>query len=109
MMKNILVGLALTLGLFGCAGEHVEERAEKPSCEDLYTTCEWAAHRRGSIFSSYFAVMDCSWDYGVCIGKLGETECEEWCTGITWVPSECMYGCEAYGPPPTTTSTTGGS
>lgn len=105
MVRTTLIGLVLILGLYGCSGEHSDEPA-KPSCEVMYTTCEWAALRTSDQFFAYFKLRDCSWDYGVCIGKQGETECDQWCGDIAWVPSECAYGCEAYAP--TTTSTTSG-
>lgn len=88
----------LVLSLFACdgAGSTLIQPGPQRDCEADNAACEWAAHRSSSNFSFWFAARDCSWDYGVCIGKLGETECEDWCGNVTYVPSECVYGCQAY-------------
>lgn len=105
-MKKILAAIAMTL-IVSCGGtDDSKLKPEGQRCEVDNSICEHAAIRN-DFYSQYFALRDCSWNYGVCIGELGETKCEDWCAVEAWVPSECMYGCEAYGPPQTTTSTTG--
>ena len=105
-MKKFLAAIAVAL-LVSCGGESNDElKPEGDRCEIDNSICEHVAARRG-FYGQWFALRNCSWDYGVCIGKLGETNCADWCAAEAWMPSECMYGCEAYGPPQTMTSTTG--
>lgn len=108
-MKKILIALMASI-MFACGGEPAEDFDPEPRgdrCELDNAICEHVAIRNQSFYGQWFALRDCSWDYGVCIGQMGETKCEDWCAWEAWNPSECMYSCTAYGPPQTTTSTTG--
>lgn len=109
MKKFIGIALFCSGLFFACGGEAPTQELQTDNyrCELDNSICEHVATRSGSFYSGWFALRDCSWDYGVCIGKHGETNCEEWCANEAWIPSECQYGCEAYGPPQTHTSTTG--
>ena len=89
-MKYLILLILLIL-LIAC-GSSEEEMKEPYPCEVTYSACEWDAHRKGQ-FIGYFAVRDCSWDYGVCISNQGEKDCEHWCSTITWIPSACTDGC----------------
>ena len=97
-----LIALVSSLGC-GTVSSTPEEEPQR-DCESENATCEWAASRSSSRFTYYFAARECSWNYGICIGKLGEAQCAEWCEHLTLVPSECVYGCEAFN----TTSTVSG-
>lgn len=98
------VALFCLVLLMSCGGNvQSESETESYICENLYVGCEHQALRSGDILLQWANLWDCSFDYGACLKKIGETNCDYWCQGITWIYTPCQTACFVY----TKTSTVG--
>ena len=86
LSRNVILSLGLLVAA-ACGGSR-----SGPACEDLNASCEWEASRSGDVFLAYADYSDCSWNYGVCIGRR-HSDCKTWCENVPAVPSQCVYGC----------------